>query len=269
MDDLARRQVSGYFQKFPQWTVAALAVGVIITFAAEGPLSYILGIGALLTSGTMGALWLKSRPADAQMDLWLREDLMELQTRALQKAHLDQSQLVRDNVVVIGVRFQNLGGATFGFRRGSDGKARFTPVDTTVINFTEHQLIIYQCVLDLTTGKPLNECVEEYFYNDVVSVATRSETFTYELSALDKRLHSRLPKLKESAVNGKVQVNGAEMFILATSGSTFLRVILNDPVVIQGLGGGEPPLEYAEEAVQAVRTMLRDKKAGALPLRTA
>src|SRR3954464_9496151 len=134
MDDLARRQISGYFAKFPQWTVAALAVGFIITFAAEGPLGYIMGIGALLASGTMGALWIKSRPGDAQMDLWLREDLIELQTRALTKAHLDRSQLVRDNVVVIGVKFQNLGGAAFGFRRGSDGRARFTPMDTTIIN---------------------------------------------------------------------------------------------------------------------------------------
>ena len=185
MDDLARRQVSGYFARFPQWTVGVLAVGFIIIFAAEGPLGYVVGIGALLASGAMGALWFKSRPGDAQMDLWFREDLTELQARALTKANLDQSQLVRDNVVVIGVKFQNLGGAALGFRRGGDGRARFTPVDTTIINFTEHQLVIYQCMLDLTTGKPLNEGVDEYFYNDVVSVATRSEAHTYELSALD------------------------------------------------------------------------------------
>jgi|SRR3954468_23530612 len=270
MDHLARRQISAYFQKFPQWAVAVLAVGVIITVAAEGRLGYTLvGIGAILASCTTGALWLKSRPTDAQMDLWLKEDLAELQKRAMTKANLTKDDLVRDNVVVIGVKFQNLRGAAFGFRRGGDDKARFTPVDTTIINFTVHQLVIYQCMLDLTTGNPLNEGVVEYFYTDVVSVATQSEAFTFDLSSLDKRLHARLPKLNESAVNGKIQVNGAETFILATSGGTFLRVVLNDPVVIQGLGGGEPPLEYAEQAALAVRTMLRDKKAGALPLRTA
>jgi hypothetical protein len=269
MDEQGRRQISAYFARFPQWTVAVLTIGIIIIVAAEGLLGYVVGIGALLASGTMGVLWFKSRPADAQMDLWLREDLAGLQPRALAKANLDTSELVRDNVVVIGLRFHHLGGAEFGFCRGGDGRARFTPVDTTVINFTEHQLVIYQCVLDLTTGKPLNECVDEYFYNDVVSVATRAEAFTYELTDLDRRLHSRIPKLKESAVNGKIQLNGAEAFILATSGGTFLRVVLNDPVVIQGLGGGELPLEFAEQAVQAVRKMLREKKAGALPIRGA
>lgn len=124
-------------------------------------------------------------------------------------------------------------------------------------------------MLDLTTGKPLNECVLEYFYNDVVSVATQSEAFTFDLTNIDRRLHSRLSKLKESAVNGKIQVNSAEAFILATSGGGFLRVVLNDPVVIQGLGGGELPMKFAEEAVEAVRTMLREKKVGALPIRSA
>ncbi|MFY9823774.1 MAG: hypothetical protein WAM82_20505, partial [Thermoanaerobaculia bacterium] len=143
------------------------------------------------------------------------------------------------------------------------------PVSVTVINFTEHQLVAYQCALDLTTGKPLNESVDEYFYNDIVSVATTSDTFTYSLTELDRRLLSRAPGIKKSAVNGKIQVNAGETFILSTSGGNSVRVILNDPVLVQGLGGGELPLEWAEQAVQAVRKMLREKKAGALPLRRA
>ncbi len=87
--------------------------------------------------------------------------------------------------------------------------------------------------------------------------------------ALDEKLLARLPKVREGAVNGKIQVNGAETFMLSTSGGTSVRVVLNDPVFIQGLGGGDLPLEFAEEAVQAVRKMLREKKSGALPLRAS
>lgn len=265
--DEKRNQIKLYFAQFPQWTMAVVAVGFVIVMAAEGWPGWTFGIGAILLGGTMGVRWFVARPSDGQMDRWRDEDLNELQPRALSKAGLDTSDLVRDCKVVIGPRFRNLGGAEFGFRKGIDNRARFTPVNVTIINFTEHQLVAYQCGLDLTTGKPLNECVNEYFYNDIVSVATQSDTFTYSTTELDQRLLSRLPKVKESAVNGKVQVNGAETFILATSGGTSVRVILNDPAVIQGLGGGELPLELAEEAVQAVRKMLREKKAGALPLR--
>jgi hypothetical protein len=269
MDAQARRQIGAYFAGFPHLLIGIMAVGVVILFAARGPLGYSIGLGAILASGAVVVLWSKSQPSDEQMDLWLREDLEALKPRALAKANLLKEDTVRDSVVVIGFRYQNIGGASLGFRRGRDQRARFTPVDTTIINFTEHQLVIYQCVLDRTTGKPLNEGVDEYFYNDVVSVSTQSQAMTVELSEVDRRLHSKLSELKESAVNGKLQVNGAEMFILATAGGTFVRVVLNDPIIIRGLGEGALPSEFADEAVQAVRKMLREKKAGSLPIRGA
>jgi hypothetical protein len=269
MDEQKRRQIRLYFEKFPQWTLGAVAIGFVIIMAAEGAVGYLVGIGAVLLGGTMSVRWFTARPSDAQMDLWLQEDLKGIEPRALTKGGLDTTDLVRDHVSVVSPRFRNLSGAEFGFRKGGDGRARFTPANVTIINFTEHQLVAYQCALDMTTGKPLNECVDEYFYNDIVSVATTSDTFTYSMTELDHRLLSRAPKVKESAVNGKIQVNAGETFVLSTSGGNSVRVVLNDPVLVQGLGGGELPLEWAEQAVQAVRKMLREKKAGALPLRSA
>lgn len=260
-----RPKVQAYFKKMPQWPFGAAAVGLLIILTADGPPGFMLGILALGGAGAVLAKWRKAQPSDAQMDAWLREDLYNLKPRALVKSGIDASDLVRDSVLVIGPRFSNMGGADFGFRQGSDGRARFTPVDVTLINFTEHQLLAYQCAFDLTTGKPLNECIEEYFYNDVVAVATRAEAFTYEVTSLDKKLLARLPNVQKAAVNGKIQVNSAETFVLSTSGGSSVRVVLNDPVFIQGLGGGALPMEWAEEAVQAVRTMLRSKKIGALP----
>ena len=268
MEIQKRTQIKLYFMSFPQWTLAVVAVGFVITMAADGVPGYIVGIGAILLAGSLGARWLMTRPSETQMDAWLKEDIDALEPRALSKAGLDATDLVQERVAVIGPRFRNLSGAMFGFRRGADGRARFTPIHVSIINFTEHQLVAYQCALDWTTGKPLNECVSEYFYNDIVSVATQSEAFTYSVSALDQRLASKIPKLKESAINGQIQVNSAETFILSTSGGTSVRVELNDPVLIRELGGGELPLEWAENAVQAVRKMLREKKAGALPLRS-
>lgn len=267
--DEQRSKIRAYFKRLPHWPFAVAAVGLLMIVAADGAFGYLLGILAMAGAGAVCIRWFQAQPSDAQMDSWLEEDLENLEPRALAKGGLDPSDRVRDSVLVIGPRFSGLGGADFGFRRGADGRARFTPVDVTLINFTEHQLVVYQCALDRTTGKPLNECVEEYFYNDVVAVATRAEAFTYDVAALDPKLLARVPNIKESAVNGKIQVNGAETFILSTSGGSSVRVVLNDPVLIQGLGGGDLPLEFAEAAVQAVRKMLREKKAGALPLRAS
>src|SRR5882757_9113391 len=111
MDEQTRRQVRSYFGAFPHWTIAVLTVGFIIIVAASGALGYVVGIGALLVSGAVGVRWFQSRPAEAQMDLWLREDLAGLQPRALSKANLIKANTVRDSVVVIGFRFRDVGGA--------------------------------------------------------------------------------------------------------------------------------------------------------------
>ena len=264
-----RKKIVLFFWKFPQWALAALAVGAVIVMAAEGALGYAIGLGTMGVCGAATWLWLTVRPKDVEMDAWLDEDLEKLKPRALAKSGLDSTDLVRDPVMLAGPRFRNLGGAFFGFRRSKDGRARFTPAHVTIINFTEHQIVTYQCAFDMTTGNPLNECVDEYFYTDVVSVTTRSEAMTYSTGELDGRILSRIPKLVESAVNGLVQVNNAEIFVLVTAGGNSTKVVLRDPVLIEGLGGGDVPMERAEQAVHAVRTMLRVKKAGALPLRTA
>jgi len=104
--------------------------------------------------------------------------------------------------------------------------------------------LAYTCVLDFTTGKALNESTDEYFYKDVVSVSTKSESRTVNI-----------PKL------GTLQLNTAETFTLTTSGGTSLSVLLRDPTLIEKMGGGEIPTTRAEKAIQTVRKMLREKKA--------
>ena len=149
-------------------------------------------------------------------------------------------------------------------------KARFTPVDVSVLNFTEHQLISYQCGLDSMTGDPRSESTGEYFYNDIVSVSTEVRPQTFRFGELDKELLARAKDLgKSTKKSGELQVNDAQIFKLTNSGGTSLQVVLDAPMVINSLGGGTISTERAEQAVQAVRKMVREKKAGALPIRSA
>lgn len=96
----------------------------------------------------------------------------------------------------------------------------------------------------MVTGNVLKEETEEFFYRDVVSVSTKTDsaTFTYK-----GQTH---------------QINDTETFVLTTSGATSIRVPLRSPRWAGILGGGEMPTTHAEEAIAAVRAMLRQKKAG-------
>lgn len=263
MEATERAATKLYFDIFPQWVDALLAIGCVVAFSWRSTSGLLTGMLMIAVSMLKSVAWLKLRTSDEQFDSRLAQDLDDLKPRALSRSGLDESETVRSPVLVVGPRFSDMGGAIFGYRKGKDGSARFTPLNITIINFTEHQLVAYQCAFDCMTGKPLNETVNEFFYNHIVAVATRADAVTYSLDDLDQHLLSRLPRqVKKSAVDGKIQINSAETFVLSTSGEASIRVVLNAPVLIQGLGGGDLPVAWAEEAVQAVRKMLRERNAG-------
>jgi hypothetical protein len=260
MEELKRQAIKAYFAPFPRWAVWSSAVAGAGILLQGWLFAYGLGWVVILIAAWSIKQW-SSRPGDAEIDAWAREDLENLAARALEKSSLDVSQQIRAPVTITSPRLHDLGGARFGICRGRDRKVRFTPMHTTVINFAEHQLVLYQCALDLTTGKPLNECVGEYFYQDVVSVATESRSLTLTAAELDQRVMARWPGIKSAMVDGCLQLNRAEVFVLTTSGATSVRVVLRDPVLIASLGTDSLATEPADPAVQAVRQMLREKKA--------
>jgi hypothetical protein len=221
--------IRNYFKLFPKWMIV---IGVVFL-----PIVLIVGIGFDIYSYARG------KPTDQQMDEWLEEDLKGLEKKALNKMGIDETELVSESVQIIGPRLWDVGGADVFFKRGKDNVLRFTPVDVSIINFTQSQLLVYSCVLDLTTGNVLNESTDEYFYKDVVQVSTKTESRTVNI-----------PKL------GTLQLNAAETFTLTTSGGTSLSVVLRDPTLIEKMGGGEIPTTRAEKAIQTVRKMLREKK---------
>lgn len=243
-EETKRKMIRNYFKNFPKWAIVLIVIG-IITLLASGGSGGPLFIGLLLCG--LGAFGIYSysanKPTDEQMDQWLEEDLNGLTAKALIKTGTDESELVSESVQIMGPRLWDVGGAPVLYRKGSDNVLRYTPVEVSVIGFTQNQLLGYSCVLDRTSGKALNESTDEYFYRDVVSVATKTESKTKNIAGL-----------------GTVQMNAAESFTLTTSGGTSLSVLLRDAELIKRMGGGEIPTTRAEKAIQTVRKMLRDKK---------
>ena len=255
MEQEKRSQIKKYFKKFPKWAVWMIVIGL--------PLIAAYGLGLIpIAIGIWGLVTYYQKPTDEQMDAWIQEDLKDLQARALAKTGIDQSELIGEPVMVYGPRFWNIGGAEVGIRKGKDGVVRFMPLGVTVINFTPNQLVAYQCALDLTTGNPLSESTDEYFYRDVVSVSTQSKTMTWDSGVLGAKALTEGP-LAALVTAGKLQFNAAETFTLTTSGGTSIEVVLRDPKLIESVGGGTIPTDMAEKAVQTVRKMLREKKAAA------
>jgi hypothetical protein len=184
-----------------------------------------------------------NRPSDDEMDEIIARDLGELERHALDRTGTDVADLVGETVVITGPRLWDVN-AKVKWRKGGDQQIRFTPVGATVLNFTKDQVVAYACALDLYTGKPLNETTDEYFYRDIVSVATKTRSSSHKVPGI-----------------GMIQMTQAETFELTTSGGTSVEVILRDPGLVKKMGGGEIPTTRAEKAIQTIRKLLREKKA--------
>lgn len=248
-----RVQIKKYFQPFPKVAIWAIIAGVVLIDA--------YGLGLILIGIGVGEFRSYSKkPTDQQIDTWINEDLKPIKQRALTKTGLDQSELVRESVLVTSPRFWNIGGAEVGLKKGKDQIIRFMPLGVTVINFGADQLAVYQCVIDLTTGNQLSESSKEYFYSDVVSVETKTSSLTLHKSEITAKTLTMFPILRHLMQNDKLQFNEAEKFILTTSGGTSIEVVLRAPALIQSAGGGTIPTELAEQAILAIRTMLRETK---------
>jgi len=208
------------------------------------PVGEFLGFGIVCL---IGVIYAKSNqpvqtPAHV-LDKIISEDLAGAKERSLQKASIDTSELIGESILITGPRFWNTGGAICLYRKGEDNVLRFNPINLTVLHLTQHQLIAYQCCVDLLTGNLLNESTEEFFYKDIVSVTTKTESQTYDTTSF-----------------GRIQLNEAETFILTTSGGTSIKATLRDPTLTQLMGGGVVPSTNADRATQAIRKMLREKK---------
>ena len=263
------RALRRFFTPFPRWVVGVSLIGVVLIAMGSGSdpsvdpdsqaLAVAAGIGLLALGVVRVATW-SARPSSGQVDRWLDRDLTQLKDRAIQKCGLTGLERTSETVVLTGPTF-NVTGADLAYRDDRKGNARFTPVSVTILNFTEHQIAAYQCALDRLTGNALAEGTDEFFYRDVVSVTTKTEDL-----AIDKdRLPHKARKLLGKQIRGgKLQIPETQRFLLTTSGGTSIEVIIEATFdkldrIIMG-SGGDVDVDVADEAIAAMRQMLREKK---------
>jgi hypothetical protein len=211
------------------------------------------------------------KPTDALMDELLSADLRRAADRALQRLGitLDELELRSRDVDPLArggsrrLADQGRGAiAVFGptphavGRIGLDRKWRFATYRIMVICPTGHHLGIYQCDLDLATGRRYRERTDEYHYDDVVAIRTTT-TAAPDLT---------IGVLDASALH-RMWLRGTlyrQLQIIVSSGDRSSIIV---GITDEDERGNNIPLQESgiDAVIEAVRRTLRTKKGGIVP----
>ncbi len=205
---------------------------------------------------------LKSRIKEEEYDAIIRESLQGLFDISLKMVDLHQDDCISRSVMIMGPpNFKRLNGLEFNIKKGKDNLLRFFPLGVTIYNFTDHSLVAYQCMFDPTTNNALNEGTFEYFYNDIVSFETITESGSLVDNDWKDKIIKKIPILKSVVNTGKIiQYDNTQKFVLTTKGGTRLPVTLTEGVLKEATDGGVFSLSEAHKSISIVRRIVRDKK---------
>lgn len=165
--------------------VIAAVIGAVFAFMVKWePLRYTgyalfgLGLAGLVGVGAYIAVCFALKPSDAQIDAVYQSLADTAATDALEKTGLrDQLSMEMNPVVLSACNFSDIK-TPFRIAKGRDRKMRSTNFSNFVLMFTLEQIITYRSTQSITRQE-WEECVEEYYYDDIVTLAT--ETSVYEM----------------------------------------------------------------------------------------
>lgn len=183
-----------------------------------------------------------SRPSGEWIDEKRDEDLSMLSKKGIDKLSLDVRDLVRESIVLWGPiywKVEGLDERETRLRRKGENGFRYPCWQVTVIVFTQHHLGCYQCFYNSLRDSAVQEQTEEFFYKDVVSVKTFSDSHAFAMFGGNIEESFKF-RLAVSSGDEVTHTFGAGELKMAGEARAF------------GLG---------EAAVRNVRAMLREKKA--------
>ncbi|MBU6998739.1 MAG: hypothetical protein HXS41_13365 [Theionarchaea archaeon] len=257
MDERTKREmIRKYFEPSPGWVVWFIAIGFLCLIAGLEPslrrILYDIGIpgsvaaliGLLMVlAGIVGAISSSSgKPTDRQVDEWLEEDKEMLEQFASDRLGTEEEQMIREPLRVFKPVFWNIEGidsTEILTKKGVDGLTRFSVWEAAIFHLTDKYLGSYHAAYNFLNGKTANERTEEFFYQDIVKVGTAEESVI----------------LKDGT-----KFTDAENFVIKVSSGDSISV--RDITFKLGQRGTQSvPTTPLEKTVQALRTVLREKKA--------
>lgn len=220
-----------YFkQSSPKAGIVLIIIGVVLTLILSG-LGAALIIGLLVVAGGIALLYFTfaGKPTDAEIDSDAASAIADVKKRALGKLGLDEDEVkLIDPVAVHGYYYKNIASGV-QVKLGKDRVFRSSNYEGVVLFFSEHQLHAYKFQFSLVSPQESREQTDEYFYKDVVSVSTQSETF------------------KITDVKGNSQQVNFEEFKLTTTGGTSITSSIRDEGSVS-------------RVISGARSLIREKK---------
>lgn len=182
-----------------------------------------------------------TRPSCKQMTNWLSEDIDSLKKQSINKVGLDESELITESLVLEGPIYWHIDGlkdSETNLRRWAQEGYLYAVWDVVILHFTENCIAVFLSPFNWLRNVCVNESTEEYFYKDIVTIKTSSESSAYNL------------------FEGKLEKSST--FQISVSSGEKLKVLIDDPQL--KTQGASELNSRGEKAVQSLRRMLRDKK---------
>lgn len=167
---VTEKQALEYFTK-EKPSVKTLVFGVIgiiagLGFLFDGSIWIGLIIIGVCAAGIYGYKEMKANfPTDEAIDKSFAELTDIKRQEALKKIDLEQSEMVREPLSIIGV------GKYDYSKQGDDEIVRYNPHIVEIVIFGKKQLIVNEVIVDLTNQKEYKARTNEFFYQDVSAVS--------------------------------------------------------------------------------------------------
>jgi hypothetical protein len=137
---------------------------------------------ALIVLGIIIIVVRGSRPNDQKYDQWVDRQRELIASTALQKVHMDPSELIRAPLSLHGVIIPGSDQAdpyrgNIYSKKGKDGLYRYSVNVFTYFFPAEHHIAVLSCDVDALDQRAHMEHTDHYFYKDMVGVNTGEVRF--------------------------------------------------------------------------------------------
>lgn len=200
--NFSEAQMRRYFKGSSKYTTPATisAVGLVLLvfgifvdpqlriLALPGLALLVLGVGIIVYMN-------KSQPTDKEYDEWVEWQGEIIESTALTKVHMHQSELIRTPLSLHGVVVPGSKQAldTYGsnvFKKESKDGYRYSVNVFTYFFPAEHHMAVLSCDVDALNQRTHIEVAEHYFYKDMVGVFTREARAQDETERINLQIQS-------------------------------------------------------------------------------
>ncbi len=203
--NFSEAQMRRYFKDSGNYTgvIFLIIIGVLLIGVGLGNNMQVLALVGLAPIA-LGLIVLtrSSKPSDQEYDQWLDEQRALIASTALQKVHMDQSELIRDPLSLHGVippasPEANPYRGNIYSKKGKDGLYRYSVNVFTYFFPAEHHIAVLSCDVDALDQRAHIEHADHYFYKDMVGVHTsegrlqdEKERITLQIQSFSLRVAS-------------------------------------------------------------------------------